>query len=380
MIEYLDPQEGFKGWLALDALHHRLCAGGMRVQPGLTGERVADLARNMTRKMRLCGLRVDGAKCGIDYDPSSPGKPAAMARFMAAIQPYIVTRYSMGPDLNVEMAELDAIGQTLGIPSVKMAVANAQGWDLGYFGERYRLLQQEVDGWPLGKIRAGYGVAAAALAVLDHLGIPPQEARVTVQGFGTLAKATLYGLGCQGVQIVGLADAEKCVMVEDGRGLGIDSLLKTGSTLLPGEGYDQPVTIGAREQLTRIPCDLLIPAAVESTVTGPVAAELQVEAVVPGANLAVTSEAETLLGQKGILVLPDFLTGSGGSLSMEGLFSPVEHPAPKEVLEHVARRMARLVARILTRSRAESISPTRAALAVCAETRPQPGTRPYGDP
>ena len=87
VIDYVDPEEGFRGWLVRDTLDFGLCAGGMRVQPGLTGARLAEMARNMTRKMRISGLRVDGAKSGIDYDPHPPGKPAAMARFMAAKRP-----------------------------------------------------------------------------------------------------------------------------------------------------------------------------------------------------------------------------------------------------------------------------------------------------
>ncbi|MFV9689967.1 MAG: Glu/Leu/Phe/Val dehydrogenase dimerization domain-containing protein, partial [Desulfobacteria bacterium] len=71
IVGYTDPVEGFKGWLVIDALSHKLCAGGLRVQKGLTQDRVIDLARNMTLKMRISGIRADGAKSGIDYDPTS---------------------------------------------------------------------------------------------------------------------------------------------------------------------------------------------------------------------------------------------------------------------------------------------------------------------
>jgi len=102
--------------------------------------------------------------------------------------------------------------------------------------------------------------------------------------------------------------------------------------------------------------------------------------MVPGANLAVTAEAENLLARGGALVLPDFLAGSGASLSMEGLFAPQEHPTPPQILAHVEQRMAGLVRQTLTRSTAEGITPTQAARRICAETVPQPGTRPYGNP
>jgi glutamate dehydrogenase (NAD(P)+) len=380
VIEYTDPEEGFPGWLVIDSLAHGLCAGGMRVQPGLTRERLAGMARNMTRKMRLCGLRIDGAKSGIAYDPAAPGKHAAMARFMRAILPFIRSRYSMGPDLNVDMAELDAIGRTLGLPSVKIAVAGAQGWDLSYFARRYAILQEPVDGLPLGRLRAGYGVAVAVLAVIDYFGIPYPQASVAIQGFGTLARAAAYALAQKGVRISALADVEKCVIAENGQGLDINSLLRAEGTLLPDRVQGHGIKMAAREEIFQVPCAVLLPAAVERTVTEQVAGQLRVRAVVPGANLAVTPEAENLLSRKGTLVLPDFLAGCGGSLSMEGLFAPDEHPGPAQILAHVEQRMAGLVRRTLTRSMAEGITPTQAAWRICAEAVPQPGSRPYGTP
>jgi len=62
LITYTDPEEGFKGYLAIDSLTHRIAAGGFRVQKGLTARHVARMARNMTLKQRIAGLRVDGAK------------------------------------------------------------------------------------------------------------------------------------------------------------------------------------------------------------------------------------------------------------------------------------------------------------------------------
>ena len=93
VLEYTDPLEGFKGWLVIDRTVHRICAGGMRVQLGLTREHLIEMARNMTRKMLIADLRVDGAKCGIDYNPASPGKMAAVGRFLQAISPYIKDIY-----------------------------------------------------------------------------------------------------------------------------------------------------------------------------------------------------------------------------------------------------------------------------------------------
>lgn len=380
IIEYIDPAEGFRGWLVRDTLCNRLCAGGVRVQPGLNLGQITQLAHNMTLKMKISELRVDGAKCGIDYNPAAPGKKAALTRFMSAIRPYVECCYSMGPDLNVEMSELEDIATDIGLPSVKMAIARAQGWDLHYFTERSAILHHNWHGWSIGRLRAGYGVSAAALAVLDFLDIEPRRATVAVQGFGTLAKAALFGLERSGVKIVSIADSEKCISSTGTQGLQIKKLLTTKGPLLPDPSGEERDLVAAREAVFNTECDILIPAAVENSLTPSIASHLQVKAVVPGANLAVTSEAEVLLHQRGILVLPDFLAGCGGSISMEGLYGPTSHPEPSAVLDHVQTRIGELTLKVLNRASDERTSPRQAALRLCSETPSTPDSRPYGAP
>ncbi len=379
VIEYTDPEEGFKGWLVRDRLCHRLCAGGMRVQPGITRQTLIDMARNMTLKMQVAGLRVDGAKSGIDYDPDSPGKNAAIARFLLAIKPFIECCYSMGPDLNVEMDELENAAGKVSLPSVKMAVARAQGWEMDYYLTRTAILQQKVDGWTVGRLRAGYGVAAAVLAVLDFMEIPHGKACVAIQGFGTLAKATALRLLKAGVKIVGLADIDHCLVSQNSQGLAVHDLLSVGSTRLEVSAFDQ-AAIKPSPHITCMECDILVPAAIENAIIPEIARNLQVKAVVPGANLAVPRQSTELLHERAILVLPDFLAGCGGSLSMEGLFGPDDHPEPASVLAHIDTKMSELVLKILSRSKNEDITPTEAARSLCAERSCQPGTRPYGKP
>ncbi|OGQ95259.1 MAG: hypothetical protein A2521_03745 [Deltaproteobacteria bacterium RIFOXYD12_FULL_57_12] len=377
ILEYTDPDMHFRGWFVRDGCNHALCAGGMRVQPGLTRQHLARMARNMSLKMRLAGLAVDGAKCGIDFDPGSPDKAAAMARFLRAIRPFIETSYSMGPDLHVDMAELERIARSQGILSVKMAIARAQGWDFPYYSERAAILDQSVYGSTLGRLRAGYGVAAAALAVLDFLGIAPTRATVVIQGFGALARAAALGLSRAGVRIAAVADVEKAMIARHRKGLDIESLSRSASSLLPTM-VDDSAVVGAREAILDIPCDIFIPAALEDAITMRNVSRLQVRAVVPGANLGVAWQAADALTRRGVLVLPDFLAGCGGSLSMEGLFGPREHPAPEMVLGHITARMAQLVEKVLARARDENVSPTVAALRCCREMPDRPGARPYG--
>jgi len=377
IVEYTDPLEGFKGWLVIDALSHELCAGGFRVQQGLTLDCVANLARNMTLKMRIAGIRADGAKCGIDYDPHSPGKREAMCRFMRSIRPHILERYSVGPDLNTKMEELGDIAHELGIPSVKIAIAKAQGLNLPAFLERFGVLGDSVDHVTLGKIRSGFGLAAACLGVLEFLEIPTQEATVAIQGFGGLGTGAAYTLHKSGVKIVGLSDEEKSLISTNEDRLDIKALIKDSTDgLIPkaqGNGRYED-----RSHIYDVKCDVLVPAAIENAVVVDNAGTISVKAVVPGANLAITKEAERLLHERDIIAIPDFVAGCGGSLSMDGLFGPSYHPSAQDVLDHVEKRMRTIVKKLLERSRKDSITPREAALNLCSEAPVYPKSRPYG--
>ena len=380
IVEYTDPLEGFKGWAVIDALSHELCAGGVRVQKGLTLDCVRDLARNMTTKMLIAGIRADGAKCGINYDPHSPGKKEALYRFIRAILPYIIERYSLGPDLNTKMCELEDIAERLSIPAVKMAIAKAQGFDLPSFLKRYRILKQPFDHSTVGRLRAGYGLAAACQGVLEFLNIPPQEATVAIQGFGGLGSAAAYTLTEAGIKIIALSDEEKSLISTNNQSLDIKAMLPTltncGTGFIPRSGING--RYGDRNQIYDVKCDVFIPAAIENAITVDNAGAMQIKAVVPGANLAVTHEAEKLLHDRGIIIIPDFVAGCGGSLSMDGLFGPEIEPSAQDVLNHVNKRMRRIVKKVIRRSQQDEVPTREAALRLCSEAPIFPEARPYG--
>jgi glutamate dehydrogenase (NAD(P)+) len=379
IVEYTDPLEGFKGWLVIHALSHKLCAGGVRVQKGLTRDCVVSLARNMTLKMRIAGIRADGAKSGIDYDPHSPGKRDALYRFIRSVRPFILDRYSLGPDLNVKLKELDDIAGKLGVPSVKMAIAKAQGFDLQYFLERYGMLQDSVDHdhVTLGRLRAGFGLAAACLGVLEFLKIPQQEATVAIQGFGGLGSAAAYSLYKAGVKVIGLADHEKSLISNNEHSLDIKALMKDPTTGLIPEVQGKGRYVD-RSRIYDVECDVFVPAAIENAIVADNAKSISVKAIVPGANLAVAEEAERLLNERGIVTLPDFMAGCGGSLSMDALFGPRSHPSVQNVLDQVEKRMCTMVKNVLERSQKDGITAREAALNLCSEAPIYPEAKPYG--
>ncbi len=376
-VEYIDPVEGFRGWLVLDDLSHRINAGGFRVQKGLTHERIAELARNMTLKMQIAGIRCGGAKCGIDYEPAAPGKADAMYRFMRAIKPYILERYSMGPDMNTRLDELDDIAAQLEIPCVKVAIAAAQGLGMPAFMERYNVLREHIYDGSVGRLRSGQGLASACLATLEFLGIPPNRATAVIQGFGGLGGSAALCLHAAGVKIIGIADREKALLGGNGETLDLETLFagSRGGIIPIARDLGRYTDRGA---IWQVGCDIFIPAAVEYAITRHEALMMDTKAVVCGANLAISREAEALLHEKGVIVVPDFVAGCGGSVSMDGLFGPTVAPSGKDVLGYVDAKMRAIVMQVLSRSRERGIAVRQAAMEICSSVRTISGERPYG--
>ena len=378
VIEYTDPQEGFKGWLVIDGSNHALCAGGLRVQPGLTANALKGMARNMSRKMRVWGMPINGAKSGIAYDPSAPGKDAAVGRFMSAIKPFLATSYSMGADMNTRMDSLEEQARRIGLPSIKMAIAGAQGISLAEYEDRFALLSEPVrNHWTLGALRAGWGVGIAALALLDNLGIKRNKATAAVQGFGTLAKGSIVALLEDGVRITAVADAEKCLIDESGEGLDMTALLSTDAGLLPTPAKGSKVTVAPRDAVLEHTCDVLLLEAIENAITPANVDKIRAKGITPGANLAIAPEAEILLHKKGIPALPCFVAGSAGSVAMNGLFGPQDKPTAEQVLGFISTSMVDMTNRLMKTSRAENITPREVAARFVA-TGPKAGReRPY---
>ena len=379
-VSYTDPLEGFHGYLAIDCLTHAIAAGGFRVQKGLTAAHVRHMAKNMTLKQRIAGHRVDGAKSGIDYDPGLPGKREAMKRFFTAIRPYLITRYSMGPDMNTTLPEIDGILSELEVPSAKMAIAKAQGLQLQDFLDRYKILSLEIDGFTLGKRRSGHGVAMSCLAALRMLGIPNEEAKIAIQGFGSLGAACAFSLHQAGVRIIAISDVEHAMICDSGCGLDIAGILqKRGKgTLIEMDTPPSGCRYAERDEIFSLPCDVFIPAAVENSIMADRAVKMDVKAVVEGANLPVSMEAEKIFYDRDVMVVPDFVAGAGGSISMDGLFGPKTPPAPGDVLEHLKRRHDSLVTTVHEKSKSENKTPRQAALDICSQTPDNIHLPPYG--
>lgn len=346
IVEYFDEKYDAHAWLVIDDLSKPLAAGGLRVKDGLTKQHVINMAKNMTKKMRICNLNVSGAKSGIDFDPKSSNKKEVISRFMKAIKPFLEKRYSMGSDLNTNMKELEEIAHEIGLKSVKSAIEKTQELSSEQFNKLSSLLNETViDKWTLGEIRAGYAVAASAISALKFLGKKPEEATAVIQGFGVLAKACIIGLLEENVKILGISDQDKLIYSTENR-IPVKEYLENKGTMLP-DIKDSNLHIENTNDTIKKEVDLLILAAIENTITVENANSVVAKIIVQGANLALTDEAKPILKKKNIVVLPSYLSGAGGPISMNALFGANRIPLATEVLQHIKINMDKITKNIL---------------------------------
>jgi len=374
LYTYKDPEEGFLGFLAYSATTRPLAAGGMRVHPELTAQRIEALARTMAYKERILRVNVDGAKCGIAYDPSSPGKKAAIRRFLRYLKPHINARLSLGPDMGTSFAEIEERAREEGIVSVKAAIGRAQGLSGDQVRRRLDLLDARVGLLTLGERRAGHGVAHAALSAIRARGLASGPFTCALQGFGTLGRGAALTLDASGVAITAVADENQCVRASTG--LPIAAMLRSppGSALhriAPG------AEVVPRDAVLGVNSHVLILAACENAFAESPVEAVRAPVVVVGANGGLAHEEYERLTKRGVLTVPDIIAGCGGSAAMDALFAPTVQPSPATVLRTVAGIMDVLTTRLLAAEKPRT-NPLEAALWIARLPALPVDAKPYG--
>lgn len=374
IIHYRHPDGTVQGWLAYDGDRSPLAAGGCRMQPGLDAARLAELAGRMTLKQKVLGLNVDGAKCGIDYDPRSAGGAEALRGFIGFLRDELRERFSMGPDMGTDWSALQRHALAAGVPSPKYAIRRAQGLTHEEFLARMLRLDSVVGLQRLSSRRAGHALAHAVIAAALATGTT-RRVRCALQGFGNLGRAAAYTLYEEGVRVIAVADEYGCVV--DRTGLDIPRMLAdpaaTPVPLLHTPGVRLPAAA-----VLDLDVDVLVLAACENAVDEGVWTDPHFGAVTVGANCGLSAQAEDELHHRGVFVVPDFIGGIGGSASMEALFGPREVPTAEQVLASLARLMNELVGDIRATSRRAGTTPRQAALDLAARGATDPDAPPYG--
>lgn len=372
-VSWTDHVTGCNGYLVVDRLVRGVSSGGLRMRSGCTLAEVHGLAVGMTMKEALHYdpearyIPLGGAKGGIDCDPADPEAYGVLVRYLRAMGPYIERFWTTGEDLGLSQSLVDRALLEAGLQSSIQAVHPLLDDEETARRRLSDAFAVRVAGIGLDELVGGCGVAESALAVLDRAGLPHGGSRVALQGFGTMGGATARFLQRAGLKVVAVADVhgtvahpegldvEALLASRDERGAIDRSALRPGDAELPSDAW---LTAEA---------DVLVPAAVSYCVDSVSQAGITARFVVEAANMPVLPEAEMLLAERGITVLPDVVVNSGtNAWWWWTLFGDIEADAG-QAFAKVRSSMRQLVTAVLDRAEAEAVTPRRAAHALAED-------------
>jgi glutamate dehydrogenase (NAD(P)+) len=156
----------------------------------------------------------------------------------------------------------------------------------------------------------GRGVFVVATAAAARIGLALPGARIAIQGFGNVGGAAARIFAAAGCRIVAVQDHDGTIHRE----AGIDVAALAAYVAVAGSvrGFPGATAIGDRAQFWSVPCDILVPAALEQQIDATNAGAIRARMIVEGANGPTTPEADDILGERGILVVPDVIANAGG--------------------------------------------------------------------
>lgn len=274
--------------------------GGIRFHPNVTMDEVKALSMWMSIKCGVVGLPYGGAKGGVICDPRklSEAELERVSRgFMEAISQII------GPEKDIPAPDVYTNPKIM-------------GWMMDTFS---RLQQKFSPGVITGKplILGGSkgrnestarGCVFTVMEAMKEIGKPMQGATVAIQGFGNVGRISARLLDEMGCTIVAVSDSKGAIYNPDG--LHIPHLEQLKGLQLPLEDADAE-RIG-NDTLLELDVDILIPAALENAITSENADRITAKIIAEAANGPVTPDADAILTEKGILIIPDILANAGG--------------------------------------------------------------------
>ncbi|WP_246291115.1 Glu/Leu/Phe/Val family dehydrogenase [Lentzea indica] len=328
-----DRRTGMKGVLVIDNTARGMGKGGTRMSPHVTVAEIARLARVMTWKWAGVDLFFGGAKAGIVFDPSSPDKEAALRAFARKLSNEVPREYVLGLDMGlterdaaIVQDELSDRGAMMGAPA-------------------------QLGGLPYDELGVtGFGVAEVADELMARSG-SLRGKRVAIQGFGAVGAAAAKRFAELGAVVVAVSSVHGALVDPDGLDVARLLDLRASSGDLAVKEYGPVQALGSE---FRVPCDVLVPAALQDVIDAELAGELDTTLVIEGANLPTSVAAQEVLAERGITVVPDFIANAGGvvaaAFGMDARYSPFP-VNPATVLDAVSSKLRANAAQIIVEAR-----------------------------
>jgi len=275
--------------------------GGIRYHQDVNLGEVSALAMWMTWKCALMNLPFGGAKGGVRIDPTSLSRTELQRLTRRYTSEFIG---SIGPDKDIPAPDMGTDEQ------VMAWIVDTYSQQVGHSVPAVVTGKPVVLGGSLGRNEAtGRGLVYLVEEAAKHIGLELRDATAVVQGFGNVGANAARFLAQCGVKIIAVSDVTTAIY--NRQGLDIDSLTNHVAEQGFLQAYPHGEALGNKEML-ELKCDILVPAALQNQITAENAGRIDCKIIAEGANGPTTLEADEILNQRGIFVLPDILANAGG--------------------------------------------------------------------
>jgi glutamate dehydrogenase (NAD(P)+) len=330
--------------------------GGIRYHPDVDLDEVRALAMWMTWKAAVVNIPFGGAKGGVQCDPKSMSLQELenmTRRFTWEIASMI------GPDQDIPAPDVNTN------PQVMAWIMDTYSMLKGYSVHGVVTGKPLELGGSLGRFEAtGKGVFITAQEAARHIKLPMKGARVVVQGSGNVGGIAAQYFDRAGAKVIAISDSKGGVYNK--KGLNVSSVLdckkKYSCVITPKLKNGDEVT---NEELLELHCDILVPSALENQITHKNAPKIKAKIIAEGANGPTTPEADEILHDRGIFMVPDILANAGGVTV--SYFEWVQNLQEllwneEEISERLTRILRKSFAEVLNISQKEKVDMRTAAL------------------
>ena len=292
-----------KSFTGYRSQHNNACGpfkGGIRFHENVNLDEVKALSTWMTFKCSVVGIPYGGGKGGITINPNdySENEIEKISReFTKAIYPIIGEKEDIpAPDVNTNEKIISWMVDEYSKLEGELTPGAFTGKPINFYGSEARVEA------------TGYGVANMAIKSCEKLGIDISNSKVAIQGFGNVGKFAGLYIEQAGAKVVAVSDSSATLYNPEG--INIKELIKYKDIHKSIKGYDKASSI--KEDIIIIDVDILIPCALENQITSKNADNIKAKIIVEGANGPTTPEADKIIFEKNIVLIPDILANSGG--------------------------------------------------------------------
>ncbi len=330
--------------------------GGIRYHPDVDLDEVRALAMWMTWKAAVVNIPFGGAKGGVQCDPKS----MSLRELENMTRRYTwEISLMIGPDRDIPAPDVYTNPQVMAWIMDTFSILKGYSVPGVVTGKPLEL------GGSLGRFEAtGKGVFITAQEAARHLKIPIEGARVVVQGCGNVGGIAAQYFDRAGAKVIAISDSRGGIY--NANGLDISAVLdckkRYSCIITPEAKMGDEIT---NEELLELECEILVPSALENQITEKNAPKIKARIIAEGANGPTTPEADKILYDRGIFMVPDILANAGGVTV--SYFEWVQNLqellwSEEEISERLTRIMRRSFAEVLEISQRERVDMRTAAL------------------